>query len=71
VKKARYNKELEKEREKLNKLMDEALNKGTPFTDIKEMICLYQLFRNITTISLDFLTFYVYNGVAFQIIRMR
>lgn len=31
--KARYDKELEREKEKLNKLVDEAFNKGTPFTE--------------------------------------
>lgn len=33
MKKARYDKELEEEKEKLNKLVGEALNKGTPFTE--------------------------------------
>jgi hypothetical protein len=33
VKKARYDKELEREKEKLNKLVGEAFNKGTPFTE--------------------------------------
>ena len=31
--KARYDKELEREMEKLNKLLDEAFNKGTPLTE--------------------------------------
>lgn len=31
--KARYYKELEREKEKLNKLVDDAFNKGTPFTE--------------------------------------
>ena len=31
-------KELEKEKEKLNKLVDEALNKGTPITQDKAVI---------------------------------
>ena len=31
--KTRYDKELEREKEKLNKLLDEAFNKGTPFTE--------------------------------------
>ena len=33
MKKARYDKELEREKEKLNKLVGEAFNKGTPFTE--------------------------------------
>jgi len=33
VKKARYDKELEREKEKLNNLVGEAFNKGTPFTE--------------------------------------
>jgi len=33
VKNVRYDKELEREKEKLNKLVSEALNKGTPFTE--------------------------------------
>lgn len=33
MKKEGYDKELEKEKEKLNKLVDEAFNKGTPFTE--------------------------------------
>jgi hypothetical protein len=33
VAKTRYDKELEREKEKLNKLLDEAFNKGTPFTE--------------------------------------
>jgi hypothetical protein len=33
VAKARYDKELEREKEKLNKLLDGAFNKGTPFTE--------------------------------------
>jgi hypothetical protein len=33
VKKARYDEELEREKEKLNKLVGEAFNKGTPFTE--------------------------------------
>ncbi|RXE60477.1 hypothetical protein [Acetivibrio mesophilus] len=31
--KTRYDKELEREKEKLNKLLDEAFNKGIPFTE--------------------------------------
>ena len=33
MKNVRYDKELEREKEKLNKLVSEALNKGTPFTE--------------------------------------
>jgi len=33
VAKTRYDKELEREKEKLNKLLDEAFNKGIPFTE--------------------------------------
>lgn len=33
MKKARYDKELEREKEKLNKLVGEAFNKGIPFTE--------------------------------------
>jgi hypothetical protein len=40
VKKARYDKELEREKEKLNKLVGEAFNKGTPFTE-DEAVFLY------------------------------
>lgn len=33
MKKARHDEELEREKEKLNKLVGEAFNKGTPFTE--------------------------------------
>ena len=38
MKQVSYNKELEKEKEKLNKLVDEALNKGTPLTQDEAVI---------------------------------
>ena len=38
MKQVSYNKELEKEKEILNKLVDEALNKGTPITQDEAVI---------------------------------
>lgn len=38
MKQVSYNKELENEKEKLNKLVDEALNKGTPLTQDEAVI---------------------------------
>jgi hypothetical protein len=38
VKQVSHNKKLEKEQEKLNKLVDEALNKGTPITQDEAVI---------------------------------
>lgn len=38
MKQVSYNKELEEEKEKLNKLMDEALNKGAPITQDEAVI---------------------------------